>query len=313
MSARYAFIDAEKADLETKITTGAVEAVEVPSIAMMCSWLKVSRSGFYEWRDREVSARDARREVVAAHVQAAFDAGRGTYGARRVHAILTRCDDPAVASASLKLVRSIMRELRLFACQPRAFRTTTVNDGGGAGIQDHLQRDFTAEAPGAKLVGDITYIRTWEGWVYLATVIDCHTRTVLGWSMATHMRADLICDALTMAAARIDLSAGAVFHSDRGSQYTSSDFRKHLKKLNVTASMGRTGVCWDNALAESFFGALKNELVHRRVFTTRRKARTAIAEYIEVFYNRIRIHSTLGYRTPHEILAEYQQNIALAA
>ena len=160
MSAKYAFIDAEKADLETKIITGAVEAAEVPSLAMMCSWLRVSRSGFYEWRGRAVSARAARRELLACHVLAAFDAGRGTYGARRVHAILSRCDDSAVATASLKLVRSIMRELGLFACQPRAFRTTTVNDGGGRHIEDHLRRDFTADAPGAKLVGDITYIRT---------------------------------------------------------------------------------------------------------------------------------------------------------
>ncbi len=313
MSAKYAFIDAEKADLDTRISTGMLASVAAPSVALMCSWLKVSRSGFYEWRDRAVSARAARREVVAAHVQAAFDAGRGTYGARRVHAILTRCDDPDVASASLKLVRSIMRELGLFACQPRAFRTTTVNDGGGTGIDDHVQRDFTAEAPGQKLVGDITYIRTWEGWLYLATVIDCHTRAVLGWSMADHMRTELICDALSMAATRHDLPAGAIFHSDRGTQYTSSDFAKHLRKLNVTASMGRTGVCWDNALAESFFGALKNELIHRRVFTTRTKARTAIAEYIEVFYNRIRLHSTLGYKTPHQVLTEYQQNTAIAA
>lgn len=313
MSAKYALIDAEKANQETKIITSGDEPAAGLSVAKMCSWLAVSTSGFYEWLDREQSQRAARRELVGLHVQAAFDAGRGTYGVRRVHAILTRCGDPLVASASLNLVRSIMRELGLFACQPRAWRTTTVNDGDGAGIEDHLQRDFTATEPGEKLVGDITYVRTWEGWLYLATVIDCHTREVVGWSMADHMRTELVCDAVTMAAANLDLPPGSVFHSDRGSQYTSDEFTKHLERLGLIGSMGRTGVCWDNALAESFFGTLKNELVHRCVFTTRKRARAAIAEYIEVFYNRQRLHSTLGYKTPHEVMTAHQQKAAIAA
>ena len=131
--------------------------------------------------------------------------------------------------------------------------------------------------------------------------------------MATHMRTDLICDAITMAAANVDLAPGVVFHSDRGTQYTSDQYAEHLKKLGITASMGRTGICWDNALAESFFGALKNELVYRTAFPTQNKARTAIAEYIEVFYNRQRIHSALGYRTPAEFAATYRQNLSLAA
>ena len=154
-----------------------------------------------------------------------------------------------------------------------------------------MQRDFTAERPVCKLVGDITYIRTWEGWLYLATVIDCHTRGVVGWSMAEHMRTDLVADAITMATGNVELDPNAVFHSDRGTQFTSTQFAEHLAAHNITASMGRTGVCWDNALAESFFAALKNELVHRTVFPTRAKARRAIAEYIEVFYNRQRLHS----------------------
>ena len=144
-------------------------------------------------------------------------------------------------------------------------------------------------------------------------MIDCHTREVVGWSMADHMRTDLVCDAVTMAATNLDLPPGAVFHSDRGSQYTSDEFTKHLTRVGLIGSMGRTGVCWDNALAESFFGALKNELVHRCVFTTRERARTAIAEYIEVFYNRQRLHSTLGYKTPHEVMTEHQQKAAIAA
>ena len=302
MSEKYALIEAEKAKEDNDMPT-----------TRMCDVLEVSTSGFYEWVDREDSDRAARRELVAAHVRAAFDAGRGTYGFRRVHAIIAGCQDPTVASASPKLIRSIMADLGLVACQPRAWRTTTLNDGGGAPIVDHIRRDFTANTPGRKLVGDITYIRTWEGWLYLATVIDCHTRAVIGWSMADNMRTPLICDALTMAANNIDLPENAIFHSDRGSQYTSTEFAAHIAELGLTASMGRTGVCWDNALAESFFAALKNELVHRCIFTTRRKARAAIAEYIEVFYNRLRIHSTLGYKTPAEVMAEHQQKTPLAA
>ena len=302
MSDTYALIDAEKAN----------PTQEMP-ITRMCDALDVSTSGFYEWADRAQSARAARRELVAVHVRAAFDAGRGTYGFRRVHAIIARCNDPIVASASPKLIRSIMADLGLVACQPRAWRTTTLNDGTGAHIDDHLRRDFTAERPGQKLVGDITYIRTWEGWLYLATVIDCHSRTVVGWSMADNMRTPLICDALTMAATNIDLPDNAIFHSDRGSQYTSFEFAAHLTKLGLTPSMGRTGVCWDNALAESFFATLKNELVYRTVFSTREKARRAIAEYIEVFYNRQRLHSGLGYKTPLEVLQQHQQNPSLAA
>ncbi len=167
--------------------------------------------------------------------------------------------------------------------------------------------------PGAKLVGDITYVRTWSGWLYLATVIDCHSRAVVGWSMAEHMRTSLVCDALSMAAATVDFPGGAVFHSDRGTQYISAQFRDHCAALGLTGSVGRTGVCWDNAVAESFFAALKNELVHRTVFPTRDKARRAIAEYIEVFYNRQRLHSALDYKTPHEVATEYQRNHSLAA
>jgi transposase InsO family protein len=301
VSERYELIAAEKADPDSPYQVRA-----------MCTWLFVSASGFYEWAAATASARARRRELVALHVRAAFTAGRGTYGVRRVHAILGRCDDPQISSASLHLVRGIMHTENLTACQPRAYKTTTTRDEQDAAIPDLLGRDFSVQTPGTKLVGDITYIRTWTGWLYLATVIDCATREVIGWSMATHMRTDLICDAITMAATRTDLAA-AIFHSDRGTQYSSTQYATRLKSLGITASMGRTGICWDNALAESFFGALKNELVYRTVFATQNKARAAIAEYIEVFYNRQRLHSTLGYRTPAEVAAIHRQNISLAA
>ena len=303
MSARFELIAAEKADPSSPYP-----------VVRMCAWLGVSSSGFYDWTHGQVPARARRRAKITEHVRAAFTAGRGTYGVRRVQAVLTHADDPEVATASPGLVRAIMREHGLRACQRRAYKTTTVRDPAARpAIGDHLGRDFTAQAPGRKLVGDITYIRTWTGWLYLATVIDCHTRAVIGWSMADHMRTDLICDAITMAAATTGLSPGAVFHSDRGTQYTSAQFADHLRALGVTASMGATGVCWDNALAESFFGALKNELVHRTVFPTKERARTAVAEYIEVFYNRRRLHSALGYKTPAEAADRYRQNASLAA
>lgn len=303
MSAKYALIDAEEANAGTRFT-----------VATMCTALGVSRSGYYEARSALPSARRVRRAKVGVHVRAAFKAGRGTYGVRRVHAMLSRSTDPDVSSASLSMVRNCMQDNELRACQPRAYRVTTIRDAGAEPvIADHLRRDFTAPAPGRKLVGDITYVRTWQGWLYLATVIDCHTKAVVGWSMAEHMRTSLICDAMTMAAGTIDFAPGVVFHSDRGTQYTSAEFATHLARLGVTPSMGRTGVCWDNAMAESFFAALKNELIYRTVYPTRDQARRSIAEYIEVFYNRQRLHSGLGYKTPLEIATEYQQNSALAA
>ena len=212
MSEKYALIDAEEAVAGTPFT-----------VTIMCAALGVSRSGFYEARSAPPSARCLRRAKVEVHLRAAFGAGRGAYGVRRVHAILTRSDDPEVASASLSLVRDLMAVNGLRACQPRAYRVTTLR---GRDVEpatvDHVNRDFTAPAPGTTLVGDITYIRTWQGWLYLATVIDCHTRAVLGWSMASHMRTSLICDALTMAAGNVEFTPGVVFHSDRGTQYKPS-------------------------------------------------------------------------------------------
>ena len=302
MSATFAFIAAEQADPTSPYP-----------VASMCRWLQVSTSGFYDYCNAVQTDRARRRAKLISPVQAAFTLGRGTYGVRRVHGVLTRSRDPEVASCSVKLVRSIMAELGLKACQPRASKTTTQADPAAGGPADLLGRDFTAEQPGTKLVGDITYIKTWAGWLYLATVIDCCTRQVVGWSMADHMRTSLVCDAITMAAGRGSVQPGAVFHSDRGSQYTSAEFRSHLGVFNLRGSMGAVGHCWDNAMAESFFAALKNELVYRTVFPTISKARRAVAEYIEVFYNRTRLHSGLGYKSPAEVAAQFHQISANAA
>ncbi|MEU8143015.1 IS3 family transposase [Nonomuraea sp. NPDC048901] len=168
-------------------------------------------------------------------------------------------------------------------------------------IPDLVERDFTAEAPGTKFVGDITYIPTWEGFLYLATVIDCCTKKVVGWAMADHFKTPLIEAAMDMAAVNTSIAEQAIFHSDRGSNYTSEAFARKLAKMGMRQSVGRTGVCWDNAMAESFFSALKNEWLSRFTFATRDKARRQVVRYIEGFYNRKRLHSGLGYRTPQEV------------
>jgi putative transposase len=184
-------------------------------VIKMCAWLGVSTSGFYDHCSAEPSAQALRRTKIIDHVQAAFDLGRGSYGVRHVHAVLQRSDDPEVASVSENLVRSIMTELGPAGCQPRAYKTTTRPDPEPpASPADLVGRDFTADAPGTKLVGDITYLRTWTGWLYLATVIDCCTREVVGWSMATHMRASLVCDAISMAVGNGKIEPDAIFHSD---------------------------------------------------------------------------------------------------
>lgn len=275
-------------------------------IAMMCALLAVSRSTFYAWRDRADTATAARRRDVAGHVRRVFDASRGTYGCRRVAAALNRQG----IACSVGLVADIMRELGLQACQPRAYKRTTVPGEQPVSTPDLIERDFTATTPGTRLVGDITYLRTGEGWLYLATVIDLATRMVVGWQTAPHMRTSLVIDALTMARKHGRVRRNAVFHSDKGCQYTSTEFAKFCKQIRVRRSVGRTGVCWDNAAAESFFATLKNEMYHRQSFATRARARFAVAEYIEVFYNRQRLHSTLGYRTPAETLNRYQLRTA---
>jgi transposase InsO family protein len=289
VSDKYAFIDAEYA------------AACAPTIERMCRWLQVSRSGYYEWLHRSPSATAQRREQLKIKIKALFETSDGTYGYRRLHQALRRSGD----QAGPELVRELMRELGLVACQPRPWRTTTVRGEEHSTARDLVGRDFTAAAPGEKLVGDITYIPTWAGWLYLATVIDCFNKEVIGYAMADHMRTSLICDAVDMAARNYTLAVNCIFHSDRGTQYTSSDFAEKLTSLGMRQSLGRTGCCYDNALAESFFASLKNERVHRTVYPTRNKAKHDIARYIEIFYNRQRLHSVLGYRTPHEIRTEY--------
>ena len=268
-------------------------------IVKMCAWLEVSRSGFYEWRDRPASATAERRARLQVLIRRIFNDEDQTYGYRRIHAELARRG----VEAGLELVRSLMRQMGLVACQPRPRRHHLTRAAAlPPALPDLLRRDYSTTAPGQKLVGDITYIDTWEGWLYLATVIDCHTRMVVGYAMGDNYKTPLISSAIERAAANIDLQEGAVFHSDRGSNYTSQEFADTLEELDILQSVGRTGICFDNAMAESFFGVLKTERVHRTQYPTRRHAARDIARYIEFRYNRRRIHSALGYRTPQEVL-----------
>ena len=271
-------------------------------VKKMCHWLEVSPSGFFDWKCRPQSATAQRREDLTALIIKIFDDSDETYGYRRVHAELGRRGVPA----GPELVRAIMRDQGLQPCQPRPWRASlTDNDGSGGPIPDLVDRDFTAEAPGQKMVGDITYIPTWEGWLYLATVIDCHTKMVVGYAMDDNYKTPLIIDAVRMAARNVTLADGAIFHSDRGSNYTSEAFAGALIDLGIRQSVGRTGICYDNAMAESFFATLKNELVHRTVYPTRQHARDDITRYIELRYNTRRIHSGLDYRTPQEVHDEW--------
>ena len=283
--AKYEYVDSQIND-----------PVDTNPVVKMCRWLGVSTSGFYHWLSRPQSATTARRHALTARVRHFFEVSDGTYGYRRIHADLadegTQC--------SPELVRQIMRERDLVACQPRPFRVTTEADAqAAAGMPDLVKRDFTTDRPGVKFVGDITYVHTWQGFVYLATVIDCYSKRVVGWQIADHMRTELVEDALKHAAATTVIELNAIFHSDRGSVYTSGNYRALIGQLGMRSSMGRTGVCWDNAVAESAWSSLKRELVHRYRFATRAEARRAIFAWINR-YNSRRRHSTLGYLAPND-------------
>ena len=282
MSVKYAFICGEEGNYP---------------IEKMCLWAKVSRSGYYEWRGRGPSASQLRRRQLSVLVRWSFEDSDATYGYRRVHAHLTRLGQ----HADPETIRLIMRDLGLVACQPRPWRPTTTVAGDAGSTPDLLLRDFTCDTPATKLVGDITYIRTWEGWLYLATVLDCNTKQVVGYAMADHLRTSLIIDALHMASRTITIRTGiTIFHSDRGCQYTSQEFAEAADRFGIRRSLGRTGTCYDNAWAESFNGTLKNERVNRTVYPTREHARIDISRYIQLRYNQKRIHSAIGYMTPNE-------------
>lgn len=305
MSDKYAFVAAEYAELAAAGVAGTPAA---PTLTKMLAWLGVSKSGFYEWDTRQPSDAQRRRDELKLKIGALFDEFDGTFGYRRIHAELVRGGE----QVGLELVRRLMRELGLFPCQPRPYKRTTIRGQAEPAVADLLERDFGAHCPGTKLVGDITYIHTWQGWLYLATVIDCFNNEVVGYAAAEHMRTELVVDALAMAYRNHQLEPGCIFHSDRGTQYTSAEFTAWLAAHNMRQSLSRTGICFDNALAESFNSILKVERVHRRTYPTRKKAKEDIASWIELFYNRRRISTVLGNRTPQEVRIHYR-NTQLAA
>lgn len=282
MSVKYAFIYGEEGNYPVR---------------KMCLWAQVSRSGYYHWRDRELSATARWRAELAEIIEYVFIDSDRTYGHRRVHAALVRLGRPC----DPQTVRSIMAERSLVPCQPRRRRPVTTIAADAGQTPDLMRRDFTATEPAHKLVGDITYIDTWQGWVYLATVLDCFSKKVIGYALAEHMRTELVTDALGMAARNGHIRPGVtIFHSDRGTQYTSAEFAAYTEKLGVIRSVGRTGICYDNAWAESFNATLKVERVHRTAYPTREHAIKDITRYIELRYNQKRLHSALDYRTPNE-------------
>jgi transposase InsO family protein len=286
------------------------EKVERRNVARACELMEVSRSAFYDWHAHRPSRRALDDEALGARIAEIHAESRGTYGWPRVYAQLRR----EGVHVGPKRVARIMRQRGLIGRCKRRWTKTTDPDPEAAAV-DRLKRAFgpgTVEVDRV-YVGDITYVWTWEGWLYLATVIDLASRRVVGWAMADHMRAELVCAALAMAIDARRPAPGLIFHSDRGTQYTSAEFAQLLGARQVTQSFSRPRQCWDNAVAESWFASLKEECIHRQAWPTRAHARRAIFDYIEIFYNRRRLHSSLGYLSPAEYEAIRQPTAAQAA
>jgi putative transposase len=264
-------------------------------IRTVCSVLEVSRSGYHAWLKRPDSARDQRRRELAAKIKTVHEENRGVYGSPRVHKALEAQGE----SVCENTVARVMKQQQIRAKTKRKFVPRTTDSAHAQPVADNLLgRQFTAELPNQKWAADITYIPTGEGWLYLAGVIDLCSRRIVGWSMADHMRTGLIGDALGMAVAGRSPKAGLLHHSDRGVQYASDDYQRLLELHKMEVSMSGKGDCWDNAAMESFWATLKNELVNHEQYATRQQARASIFEYIEIFYNRKRLHSAIGYQSP---------------
>ncbi|WP_413797171.1 IS3 family transposase [Streptomyces iranensis] len=297
MSEVYRFIAAEKA---------------VHPVALLCRVLGVVRSSFYAWLEAE-EARQARAradDALAHEITVIHLASKGAYGVPRVHAELRRLG----RAVNRKRLERVMRERGIVGVTRRRRRSPTRPDKQARPAPDLIGRDFTAARPGTRLVGDITYLPTQEGWLYLACWLDLAAREVVGYAMADHHRAELVVDALRMVHGRSRLEAGCILHSDRGSEYTSAEFRAEIRSLGLRQSTGRTGSCYDNAAAESFWAVLKEE-IGTRLWPDRATARAEVFTFIETFYNRRRLrkHAVFGYITPNETHQRLQNDQALAA
>jgi transposase InsO family protein len=265
----------------------------------MCRALKTSRSGFYSWKKRPPSARFQRRTALSAAIRQVHTASRRTYGSPRVRAALNKSG----VACCVNTVARIMREDGLAARVKRRFKVTTDSSHDLPTAPNRLDRCFERSRANEAWVSDITFIATAEGWLYLATEMDLYSRRIVGWALSDRLTTELIAGALRMALQRRRPPSGLLHHSDRGCQYASGSFRRLLSAHGIVCSMSRKANAYDNAPMESFFSSLKRELVHRSSFVTRDQARTAVFEYIEVFYNRQRLHSALGYRSPEEFEA----------
>lgn len=267
-------------------------------VTMMARILKVSTSGFYTWLKREPQE-DEHLKLKAKIEEIWLDSDK-VFGQRTIHIEVGK--EKGFENTTLYRVGKCMQELGIFGIQPRSSKRTTIPSDDALTRPDLLKRDFSAAVPTTKLVGDITYLKTGEGWLYLCVVIDLCTRMVVGWALADHMKASLCVSALDMAYQRGYVAGNAIYHSDRGAQFTSKEYSQYAVSIDVRLSVGRTGSCHDNAVAESFFSRLKNERYHRYTYKTRAEARTAVVSYIESFYNRRRPHSTINGQIPAEVM-----------
>ena len=263
-------------------------------ISRMCQFLEVSRSGYYEWLGRPPRPPTAADQEVQDKIQRYFAQGRGTYGTRRIKHLLAQ----EGLQVSRRRIGRVLAQAGLRCHTRRKFKAPTAAGQAQTVAPNQLNREFTVQVPDTVYVGDITYLPTGEGWLYLAIVLDLCSRAVVGWSMADHMRAELVSQALAMAICQRQPEAGLIMHTDRGSQYGADSYRQLLRQHGIEPSMSRKGNCWDNAVAESFFHTLKTELIYLEDFDTHEQAQTAVFEYIEVFYNRQRCHSANGYLAP---------------
>jgi putative transposase len=264
-------------------------------VEVCCRVLEVSRSGFYAWRDRPASAQAIRREELKEKITTVHQQNRRVYGSPRIFKALLAQGE----KVSENTVAKVMQTAGIAGKARKKFVPSTTDSDHQKPVSGNmLERQFEAPLPNQKWVADITYIPTDQGWLYLAGVMDLCSRKIVGWSMADHMQTHLVSDALKMAIARRDPAGGLLHHSDRGVQYASDDYLHLLESHRMQPSMSGKGNCWDNAAMESFWATLKTELVHQQHYTTRQQARSSIFEYIEVFYNRKRLHSSLGYVSP---------------
>ncbi len=271
------------------------ESLSEYPVEICCEVLGVSRSGYYAWRDRPVSARARRQEELREKIQAVHEENRRVYGSPRICQALVAQGE----AVSENTVAKMMKQHRMAAKTKKKFVPCTTDSNHANPVAENvLGREFAAEMPNQKWAVDITYIPTDQGWLYLAGVIDLCSRMIVGWSMADHMRCELVSDALQMAIDRRHPGRQLLHHSDRGIQYTCEDYMHLLQSHNLRPSMSGKGNCWDNAAMESFWATLKTELVHHEHYADHDQARASIFEYIEVFYNRKRLHSSIGYKSP---------------